>query len=238
MDSSRFPGKALASDTGLPLVVHVMQQAMKAATIDRVLVAAPDQAILDAVHAHGGEAMMTRADHPNGTSRIAEVAEHLDDAIELIVNVQGDEPEIEPELIDAVVDALARDREAPMATIASPMLSPEDLLDPNVVKVVLDQQGRALLFSRAPIPFARNSNEATPPPLRHVGLYAYRRAFLGEFASWPPSPLEEIEGLEQLRVLEHGRPIAVAVRPSMGQGIDTPEQYAAFVKRCRARHHA
>ena len=238
MDSSRFPGKALASETGLPLVVHVMRQAMAASTIDRVLIAAPDQVILDAVTAHGGEAVLTRPDHPNGTSRIAEVMETLDPIYTTVVNVQGDEPEIDPAIIDAVVETLRADPDAPMATIASPIESPEDLSNPNIVKVALDTQGRALSFSRAAIPTHPDDSAAPTPPLRHVGLYAYERSFLPQFLAWSPTPLELTEHLEQLRVLENGCPIAVAICPSSGEGIDTPEQYTAFVNRYRATHPA
>lgn len=236
MDSSRFPGKALASETGLPLIVHVMHRARAARTIDRVLVAAPDKAILDAVRAHGGEAILTRHDHPNGTSRIAEVVEHLDPSFTTIVNVQGDEPELEPATIDAVVEALHNDPDAPMATIASPIEHLGDLENPNIVKVVLDHRSRALYFSRAAIPADRDGegSKALAQPLRHVGLYAYERTFLPRFLAWSPSPLEITERLEQLRVLEHGCPIAVAVRPCSSEGIDTPEQYTAFVNRTRA----
>ena len=236
MDSSRFPGKALASETGLPLVVHVMRRALAARTIDRVLVAAPDQAILDAVHAHGGEAILTRHDHLNGTSRIAEAVEHLDPSFTTVVNVQGDEPELEPTTIDAAVEALHADPDAPMATIASPIVNAEDFQNPNIVKVVLDPCGRALYFSRAAIPADRDGagSKALAQPLRHVGLYAYERTFLPRFLAWAATPLETTECLEQLRVLEHGCPIAVAICPSSSEGIDTPEQYTAFVNRTRA----
>ena len=234
MESARFPGKALANETGTPLVLHVVQQAGSASLVDRVIVAAPEGPIIDAVQAAGGEAIATRDDHPNGTSRIAEVARTLD--AEIIVNVQGDEPEIDPDTINAVVDALRENPDCPMSTVASPFGEADDLHNPNLVKVVLDRNGRALYFSRAPIPHHRDSDEPTESaPLRHVGIYAYRRAFLAEFAEWSPTPLEEAEKLEQLRVLEHGRSIAVAIRTCHHQGIDTPEQYAEFVARCRTR---
>jgi 3-deoxy-manno-octulosonate cytidylyltransferase (CMP-KDO synthetase) len=231
LDSSRFPRKALADATGRPLVLHVVDQARKATCADRVIVAAPDREILDVVTADGHEAMETRLDHPNGTSRLAEVAERLsselaEDAI--IVNVQGDEPEIEPEAIDAVVEALASDPDADMATIASPFGPDQDPMNPNIVKVVTDLRGRALYFSRSPIPFDRDATGHLPR--RHVGLYAYRRAFLPRFAAWPESPLERLERLEQLRVLENGGTIAVADFDCRGTGIDTPEQYDAFVR--------
>jgi 3-deoxy-manno-octulosonate cytidylyltransferase (CMP-KDO synthetase) len=239
MASSRFPGKALMADTGKPLVVHVLERALQARRIDRVLVAAPDPEIIKAVQDHGGEAILTRENHPNGTSRLAEVAEMLDPEYDILVNVQGDEPEIDPETIDLVVETLQGDPESPVATIASPFSHEEDIQDPNLVKVVRDQRSRALLFSRAPIPFDRDVR-AIPEamPLRHVGIYAYRRPFLAEFASWPPTPLEKSEQLEQLRILENGRSIAVAVGAASSHGIDTPEQYALFLQRHKRTHPA
>lgn len=237
LDSSRFPGKALAAETGRPLVLHVADRAAMAKTADRVIVAAPDREILDVVTAAGVEAMETRLDHPNGTSRLAEVAGRLaeelpEDAI--LVNVQGDEPEIEPDAIDAVVAALGRDPEAEMATIATPFEPGEDPGNPNIVKVVTDLAGRALYFSRSLVPFDRDATGHRPR--RHVGLYAYRRGFLPRFAAWPESPLERLERLEQLRVLENGGRIVVAEHPCRGTGIDTPAQYEAFVARWRASH--
>jgi len=232
--SVRFPRKALAAETGTPLVAHVARAAACAETPDRVVVATDSAEIIAAVEPLGVAAVLTRRDHPNGASRIAEACETLavpDDAI--VVNVQGDEPEIEPEAIDAVARALAAS-DAPAATLASPFAPDEDPADPNLVKVVLDLAGDALLFSRAPIPYVRES-QGRAAPLRHVGLYAYRRSFLREYAAMAPTPLEETEGLEQLRILEHGRRIAVTVRPSASAGIDTPEQYARFVARWRAR---
>ena len=236
--SSRFPEKALASRSGKPMVVHVLEAALKARSLDAVIVAADHQRIVDAVRAHGGEAILTREDHPNGTSRLAEVAERT--GAEILVNIQGDEPEIEPEVIDAATELLLATAWADVATIASPFAADEDPSDPNLVKVVLGADGRALYFSRSAIPFWRDRmlrpNQSAPATfLRHVGLYAYRSAFLQEFVRWPISPLEETESLEQLRILEHGRSIAVAVRQVSTQGIDTPEQYEAFLQRFAAR---
>jgi len=217
--------------------MHVVERTRAAQRVDRIIVAAPDQEIIDVVTAHGGEAVMTSMDHPNGTSRIAEVAEGLDKSVEIIVNVQGDEPEIAPEAIDAVIEALIHDPECPMATVAAPLKSQADATNPNIVKVVCDQRGRALYFSRAPIPIQRDSTDNDAPiGLRHIGIYAYRRDFLPTFASWAPTPLELSEKLEQLRVLEHGHPISVAVREMSGEGIDTPEQYTAFVSRYQSDH--
>jgi len=200
---------------------------------DRVIVATDDDRIRAAVEAYGGEAVMTRPDHPNGTSRVAEAAESID--ADLIVNVQGDEPEIDPALIDLVIDALDGDPGCPVGTVACPFGPGEDAADPNVVKVVLDRRGRAMYFSRALIPVVRDAADATgaAEPLRHVGLYAYRREFLPIYVALEPTPLEQAERLEQLRVLEHGHRITVAIAHSPHCGIDTPEQYEAFVQRTK-----
>ncbi|MFN5495937.1 MAG: 3-deoxy-manno-octulosonate cytidylyltransferase [bacterium] len=234
--SSRFPEKVLKAETGKPLVVHVLEQARRAVSLDRVLVAADHPRIVDAVKAAGGEAILTREDHPNGTSRLAEVAEQI--PADVFVNIQGDEPEIEPETIDAAVELLHRSPWAEVATVATPFGPGESVEDPNLVKVALGLGGRALNFSRAPIPFHRDAARGGAPkaePLRPVGLYAYRTPFLETFVTWPPSALEETESLEQLRVLERGHGIAVAIRAVTSQGIDTADQYAAFVARQRSR---
>lgn len=209
----------------------------------RVVVATDDRRIYDAVTDFGGEAVMT-GEHPNGTSRLAEAIQHLAPASSpttppgvandsIILNVQGDEPEIDPGVIDALVEALSADPDAPMATVASPFGDDEDVSNPNLVKVVLDRRGRAMYFSRAPIPHHR---DVEPPvvgadPLKHVGIYAYRRDFLLRYVTLPATPLELAEKLEQLRALEHGFPIAVTIAHSPHPGIDTPEQYEAFVRR-------
>lgn len=225
--STRLPGKPLLDRTGLPMIVHVCRRAAAAASVDRVIVATDDQRIADAVAAHDHEAVITRADHPNGTSRIAEVAAALPPDVDVIVNVQGDEPQIDPEHIDAAVDRL-RAGDEPMATIASPFAPTEDPANPNIVKVVLDQRGRAMYFSRALIPHDRDVAGACPP-LKHVGMYVYRRDFLPTYIALPPTPCERAEQLEQLRALEHGHAIAAVVRTVHHTGIDTPEQYEAFV---------
>lgn len=227
--SSRFPGKVLADRTGKPMIRHVCERASRAASVSEVIVATDDERIRRAVEAFGGKVVMTRADHPNGTSRIAEAAAAL--SAELIVNVQGDEPEIDPELIDLAVAHLAAHDDCPVGTVASPFAPGDDPSDPNIVKVVLDQRGRALLFSRALIPHARDARTPPAAPLRHVGLYVYRRAFLETYVAIAPTPLEQTEQLEQLRILEHGYRIAVAVAPSHHAGIDTEAQYEAFVAR-------
>lgn len=240
MASTRFPGKPLAADTGREMVLHVADQARAASLIDRVIVAAPDPEIIDVVVKDGGEAMLTGDEHPNGTSRLAEVVTRLGGDIDpgsIVVNVQGDEPELDPSAIDAVITALEADPGADMATIAAPWDPQDDPDDPSIVKVVRSAHGRALYFSRSRIPFVRDPENRTSPsaaPLRHVGLYAYRIEFLARFGAWPESPLERLESLEQLRVLEHGGAIAVAIHPASGSGIDTPEQYTAFVARWMA----
>lgn len=237
LGSERFPHKVLASETGTPLIVHVCQAAANASLVSRVIVAAGEPEIVEAVEAAGFEAMQTRPDHETGTSRVAEVAERLavaDDAV--IVNVQGDEPEIEPDVIDAAIRALTAS-DVPVATVATPIVQDADATNPNIVKTVLDRSGHALLFSRAPIPHDRDGVGGIAR-LRHVGLYVYRRWFLRTIAELEPTPLEAAERLEQLRFMEHGYRIAVAVREAHGIGIDTPEQYRAFVARWNARNKA
>lgn len=232
--STRFPGKPLAKETGKYLIQHVVEQVTRASTIDDVIVATDDERIFQAVNAFGGHPVMTRADHPTGTDRVAEVAETLD--ADVIVNVQGDEPEIDPAGIDRVVALLADNPDVPVATLACPFPPGADPADPNAVKVVLDARGRALYFSRSLIPYPRDRAGTPDDPscrLLHIGIYAYRRTFLLELARLAPTPLEQREKLEQLRVLEHGHPIAVAVVERAAIGIDTPEDYAAFVERSR-----
>ncbi|MEE2681585.1 MAG: 3-deoxy-manno-octulosonate cytidylyltransferase [Planctomycetota bacterium] len=226
MASTRFPGKPLACETGRPMIQHVCERAARATLVDRVLVATDDQRIIDAVRAFGGEAILTRSDHPNGTSRIAEVAGGLDCAI--VVNVQGDEPMIDPDTIDLAVRALLESEEVPMSTVACAFGPEEDPGDPNLVKVVHDATGRAVDFSRSPL--AEAGSDGNSPLLRHVGLYAYRREFLPVFAGLASTEREVAERLEQLRALDHGHPIAVTPCPRAHHGIDTPEQYARFVR--------
>lgn len=238
MASTRFPGKVLARETGRPLVLHVVDRARAAASVARVVVATDAPEVRDALAGEGVEVVMTRADHPNGTSRLAEAAAMLGlSPDDLVVNVQGDEPEIDPALIDETVHAAARSGE-PMATLASPFRPGEDPANPNIVKVVTrpgpDSVARAIYFSRALIPHDRDATGSVAP-LKHAGLYVYRRAALDAFVATPESPLEQAEKLEQLRAVEAGWSIAVVIRPFDHVGIDTPEQYAAFVQRWRSR---
>ncbi len=233
--SVRFPGKPLADDTGKTLIQHVVENTQRAPLIERVVVATDDQRIFDAVKSFGGEVVMT-GEHPNGTSRIAEAVQILHTAHELILNVQGDEPEIEPDVIDSLIDGLARDPSSDMATLYSRFAEGEDPANPNIVKVVMDQHNHAIYFSRSLIPFTRDPSPETRYPIfKHPGLYAYRRSFLLHYPQLSPTPLEQAEKLEQLRVIEHGFKIALIPAIAPHPGIDTPEQYQAFVKRYQSR---
>ena len=239
MASTRLPGKPLLAETGKPLIQHVVENARRAASLDRIVVAAEDQNIIDTVHAFGGEAVLT-GEHPNGTSRLSEALSLLGADHEIIVNVQGDEPEIDPAVIDALAAGIAADRDALMATLCSRFADDEDPADPNIVKLVRGVDGRALYFSRALIPYDRDAGGVSASPAatywKHPGLYAYRRSFLLDvYPTLTPTPLEETEKLEQLRVLEHGHKIAVIEADAPRPGIDTPEQYAAFVQRFSGR---
>jgi 3-deoxy-manno-octulosonate cytidylyltransferase (CMP-KDO synthetase) len=237
LGSTRFPAKILASDTGKPLVQHVVDRARLAQRVDAVIVATDDQRIVEALAPFETRCMLTSPLHQSGTDRIAEVAlalgkELAADAI--LVNVQGDEPEIEPSTIDALIKRLDNGR-CPMATAATPFPPGADVSDPNLVKVAVGIGGQALYFSRAAIPFCREPAAAENAPYYlHQGIYAYTRNFLQTFSSWRPTPLEMTEKLEQLRVLEHGRPIDVVITARPVHGIDTPAQYAEFVVRYRA----
>jgi 3-deoxy-manno-octulosonate cytidylyltransferase (CMP-KDO synthetase) len=236
--STRLPGKALLSQTGRPLIQHVFEAARRAQSLQRIIVATDDSRIAQAVAGAGGEFMMTRADHATGTDRVAEVAARLEGA-RIIVNLQGDEPEVSGATLDKVVSLLEIDREAPMATLGTPIHDESIYRDPACVKVVCDRRGRALYFSRSPIPYHRDGHPgpgAGAPAIGylHLGLYAYRREFLLEIGSLPPSSLETAEKLEQLRVLEAGYPIAVGIVEEPSVGIDTPEDYRRFVERWRA----
>jgi 3-deoxy-manno-octulosonate cytidylyltransferase (CMP-KDO synthetase) len=228
--SSRFPGKPLADVRGKPMVVRVAERA-RAGGAAEVVIATDHEGIAQAAARHGYEAVMTSARHASGTDRIAEVAARRRyPANHIIVNVQGDEPLIDPALIRQVATSLARHRGAAMATAAHAVRDPRELVNPNVVKVVLDNAGYALYFSRAPIPFARDAFARgitrIPPRLpayRHLGIYAYRAAFLRRFTRLPPAPLERVEALEQLRALAHGYRIAVALtRSAPAPAVDTP----------------
>jgi len=234
-ESTRLPGKALAAIGGRPMVEHVHRRATASRTVDAVVVATDDERIAAAVDAFGGTAVMTRADHPSGTDRIAEVAAALEG--EVVVNVQGDEPLVAPEAIDAVVALVTAVDAPPMGTLRKRLDGTDDLENPAVVKVVVDDRGRALYFSRAPIPYVRDG-QAAPTAWRHLGLYSYRRPFLLELAALSPTPLERAEGLEQLRVLEHGYYIGTAETTTEAIGVDTPEDLARVRRLVDAHIHA
>lgn len=222
--STRLPNKPLADIAGQPMIVHVARRAARSAAA-QVVVATDAPEVANACAAHGVRALMTRADHPSGSDRLAEAVEQLalpDDAV--VVNVQGDEPLIAPAMIDACAATLSTHADCVMATVAHALTELSEFTNPNVVKLVTDKAGRALYFSRAPIAWWRDGGGAPNQALRHVGLYAYRAGFLRRFPALQASPLEQIESLEQLRVLWHGERIAVHVsaqRP--GPGVDTPE---------------
>jgi 3-deoxy-manno-octulosonate cytidylyltransferase (CMP-KDO synthetase) len=231
--STRFPAKIIASETGKPLVQHVVEQARKARRVAEVIVAADDQRIVDALRPFETRCVMTSPSHQSGTDRIAEVASGRT-GNDIIVNVQGDEPEIEPDIIDGLIERLETSDGDDMATAATAFPAGADPHDPNLVKVVVDLNCRAMYFSRAAIPFQRDSKSATSPPYYlHLGIYAYRRDFLLKFASWPQTAYEQTEKLEQLRALEHGGSIYVLKVDRATHGIDTPQQYVEFVKRMK-----
>ena len=229
--STRFPGKPLADLGGKPMVVRVCERA-RASGADPVCVATDDARIADAVRKHGFDACMTRADHASGTDRIAEAAVQLGLADEaIVVNVQGDEPLIAPQLIARVAAALERNPQASVATACHPIHDAAEFANPDVVKAVLNAKGEALYFSRAGIPHPRSG---APQALRHVGIYAYRVGFLKRYASLAPSPLEVAEQLEQLRVLWHGYRIAAVIEEgAIPPGVDTPADLQAVLKLLR-----
>jgi len=216
-ESTRLPGKALADIGGRPMVEHVYRRTAAARSLGGVIVATDDQRIVDAVRAFGGNVCLTRSTHQSGTDRIAEVAEAL--ACPIIVNVQGDEPLIDPADIDAAVSPFAGDPDLQMSTLRFRIEDDAEALDPNVVKVVVDRNGYALYFSRAPIPTMRKTG--TAPFYKHIGLYAYRRDFLLRFAALEPTPLEQAERLEQLRALEHGYRIKAVETRHDSIGVDS-----------------
>lgn len=227
--STRLPGKPLADIAGRPMIVRVAERARESGAAE-VWIATDHEGVAEAVRAHGFEAVMTRPDHPTGTDRIAEVAALRgwpDDTV--VVNVQGDEPRLSPQTVRDVADALAQHPDAAIATMCHAITSDDDLFDPNVVKVVMDRGGYAMYFSRATIPFARDwfrehrTLAEGLPAFRHIGLYAYRSAFLRAYARLEPAPIEQFEALEQLRALWHGYRIAVRVTDRAPEaGVDTP----------------
>ena len=221
--SSRFPGKPLAPLAGRPVIEHVVKRASRARYVDRVLVATDDERIYRAVKNFGGEAVMTSASHATGTDRIGEAVREIQ--YDIVVNVQGDEPVIDPAAIDTAVSPLLADDTIVMSTLAAPITEIDDLVSPHVVKVVVDINGDALYFSRSVLPGSRDGvfDAASGGYLRHIGLYVFRRDFLFTFIGLSQSPLERAENLEQLRALENGYPIRVITTTYAGMDVNTPE---------------
>jgi 3-deoxy-manno-octulosonate cytidylyltransferase (CMP-KDO synthetase) len=233
--STRFPGKVLADISGKPLVAHVYERTCRASLVSEAVVATDDERVRQALKPYGVAVAMTRPDHPSGTDRVAEVARGSDAAV--VINVQGDEPLIDPGTIDQTLRAVLDDPEVPMATARRRITDAERVGNPNVVKVVCDPRGRALYFSRSPIPYVRDAADYDTAPLchwQHIGIYAYRRDFLLRYAEMEATPLERIEKLEQLRVLEHGYPIAVVETEYESIGVDTPGDLERVRERVRA----
>jgi 3-deoxy-manno-octulosonate cytidylyltransferase (CMP-KDO synthetase) len=233
--STRLPGKPLLLLAGLPMIMHVVDRASRARLVSRVIVATDDERIAEAVVTHGGEARMTSYNLASGTDRVAEVSAQLDS--EIVVNVQGDEPLIEPSTIDAAIAPLVEDSQIQICTTSEPITTVEDVFSSSVVKVVTDSRGFALYFSRSPIPYSRLAGEMTleeslraDPALlsgyrKHSGLYVYRAGFLRRFAGMEPSPLERLEALEQLRAIENGFRIRVVRVEHRSIGVDTEQDY-------------
>jgi len=238
--STRFPGKALVLIKDKPMIQWVYERAKQSTLIDRVIVATDDDRIRTAVESFGGEAIMTSRNHATGTDRIAEVAQQVE--CDLVVNVQGDEPLIRPEMIDQAIRPLADDPSIPMGTLCKKIDQREEAFDPNVVKVVFDRNGFALYFSRAPIPWDRDrwSGKSSFADLtlggamyKHIGLYVFRRDFLLDYARLPQTALEAVEKLEQLRVLELGRRIRITITEHESFGVDIPDDLSKILKRLK-----
>ncbi len=254
--STRFAGKVLAKDTGKFLIQHTYEQACMAKLPEKVIIATDDEKVVAAAKEFGAECILTSPDHQSGTDRIAEAVGILADsgqriadskelhakrytlnADDIVINLQGDEPEIDPDNIDYLAKLLMQYPDCPMATLSADFQSAEQVADPNIVKVIIGRNHRAIYFSRAPIPYDREKSGVgeVGQYQRHIGIYAYRKDFLLEITSLPQPPLEKIEKLEQLRAIEHGYPILVGKVQHTCDGIDTPKQYAEFVERCRRR---
>lgn len=241
LQSTRLPRKLLLDATGKPLIQYVWETACQCPEFSDVIVATDSEEIADVVRAFGGRAEMT-GQHQSGTDRIAEVVRRCCPTADAVVNLQGDEPELDPSVVASLVTEFSGSG-CEMSTVATPINDPAIVRDPNCVKVVTDVNGRALYFSRSPIPFSRDLpveayfKDGEPSPwLLHVGLYAYRRDFLLQLTTMPPSPLEQMERLEQLRALQAGARISLAVIDHPAVGIDTPADYEAFIRRHQSRH--
>jgi len=229
--STRFQAKVLAKDTGKYLIQHTYERACRAKLLEKIIIATDNEKVADAAASFGAEAVMTSVEHQSGTDRIAEAVGGID--VEIIVNLQADEPEIDPKNIDFLVKILIDNPDCPMAKLAAPFRTPAQIADPNIVKVITDSKGRAIYFSRSPIPYDRDRAGIGDihKYLRHLGIYAYRKDFLHLITSLPEGDLERTERLEQLRVLENGYKIIVGKVDHFCDGIDTPQQYQEFVKR-------
>lgn len=229
--SSRLPKKPLLNRTGKYLVQHVYERAKQSRRADDIVIATDDRSIEQACQSFNASVQMTSVNHPSGTDRVAEVASRTQG--DLFLNLQGDEPLVNPDSIDLLFDLLLQNPDVPMATLATPLASLDEYRNPSVVKVVRDDRQRALYFSRSPIPHIRDGEpvlqQDNSPYLRHLGLYCYRREFLLSLAKMPVHPLETIEKLEQLRVIGKGFPLLVGLTKQPGVGVDTPEDYEAFV---------
>lgn len=234
--STRFPGKVLATDTGKFLVQHTCQRALSAKTVQDVIIATDDERVMKACLSFTDKCVMTSHSHQSGTDRIAEAVAHIN--ADIVVNLQADEPEIDPASIDYLVTILKDNPQAQMATLVAPFDNIAEVDDPNIVKVVVDNRGYALYFSRSPIPYDRDAagKAALDKYLRHLGIYAYRKQFLLEITEKKQTQYEICEKLEQLRVLENGYSIITGKVDHAWTGIDTPEQYAEFVKRHKGRN--
>jgi 3-deoxy-manno-octulosonate cytidylyltransferase (CMP-KDO synthetase) len=232
--STRFAGKVLAGDTGKFLIQHTYERACQAHLPEQVIIATDDPRVVEAAHSFGARCVMTSSEHRSGTDRIAEAVADVE--ADIIVNLQADEPEIDPGNIDYLAQLLVKNDDCPMATLAAPFENPRQIADPNIVKVIVDSKSRAIYFSRAPIPYNREKAGLgqVAQYLRHIGIYAYRRQFLLRITALPQTPLEKTEKLEQLRAIENGFSILVGRVEHTCDGIDTPEQYARFVKRYKS----
>jgi len=243
--STRFAGKVLAKDTGKFLIQHTYEQACFAKLPEKIIIATDDQRVVDAANTFGAECILTSPEHQSGTDRIAEAVADID--VDIVVNLQADEPEIDPKNIDYLAKLLIKNPDYPMATLAAPFNNAKQVADPNIVKVVVTSHepritnhniGKAIYFSRNPIPYDRERAGigSLKQYLRHIGIYAYRKEFLLKITALPQTPLEKIEKLEQLRAIENGFDILVGKVQHTCDGIDTPEQYAEFVKRYKKSH--
>ena len=220
--STRFPGKPLVDIQGKPMIQHVWERVQQVAAIQHAVIATDDARIQQAAEGFGAEVCMTRPEHPSGTDRVWEVASQFP-AYDWVLNVQGDEPFINPEHLEAAIAAIQAHPQADIITLVTPLIAPEDWQDPNIVKAVLAQDGRVLYFSRAAVPFHRDAHELPRQGFRHVGLYLYRRSALEHFTQLPPSPLELLEKLEQLRALEAGMQCYAVLVSKAPIGVDTPQ---------------